>query len=193
MSEDLYEMYKKKISEMLAMVEKALQTKTGSTNSFLIEYVDQWRKFTFFTNTIRIFFHYLEKCYMKNQGDQSLTKTALTMYRDKIFQKHLGRLRSAILVEIKKDREGEMVDHGLVKKAIMQFIYVGYEQKVNIAKVKESNEFDWIGERSLRVYDEEFEAPLKAATAVFFRENSLQWRRTMTCHEYVTKVHKHFR
>ena len=53
MSEDLYEMYKKKISEMLAMVEKALQTKTGSTNSFLIEYVDQWRKFTLFTNAIR--------------------------------------------------------------------------------------------------------------------------------------------
>ena len=44
------------------------------------------------------------------------------MYRNKIFQKYLGRLRSAILVEIKKDREGEMVDHGLVKKAIMQFI-----------------------------------------------------------------------
>ena len=186
-------MYKKKISEMVSMVEKALQTKTGSSNSFLIEYVDQWRKFTIFTNTIRKVMQYLERFYLKSRGDQSLTERALAMYRDKIFHKNLGRLRSAILVEIKKDREGEMVDHGLVKKAIMQFIYVGYEQKVNIAKVKESNEFDWIGERSLRVYDEEFEAPLKAATAVFFRENSLQWRRTMTCHEYVTKVHKHFR
>ena len=58
--------------------------------------------------------------------------------------------------------------------------------------MKNSNEFDWIGERSLHVYNKEFEAPLKAATSVFFRENSLQWRRTMTCHEYVTKVHKHF-
>ena len=127
MSEDLYEMYKKKISEMLAMVEKALQTKTGSTNSFLIEYVEQWRKFTLFTNAIRKVMQYLDRFHLKNQGDQSLTETALAMYRDKIFQKHLDRLRSAILVEIKKDREGEMVDHGLVKKAIMQFIYVGYE------------------------------------------------------------------
>lgn len=75
----------------------------------------------------------------------------------------------------------------------MQFIYVGYEQKVNIAKMKDSNEFDWIGERSLRVYDDEFEAPLKAATTEFFKVNSLEWRRTMTCYEYVTKVHKHFR
>ena len=55
----------------------------------------------------------------------------------------------------------------------MQFIYVGYEEgEVNIAKVKDSNEFDWIGERSLRVYDKEFEAPLKDASSVFFRENS---------------------
>ena len=185
-------MYKKKISEMVSMVEKALQTKTGSSNSFLIEYVDQWRKFTIFTNTIRKVMQYLERFYLKSRGDQSLTERALAMYRDKIFHKNLGRLRSAILVEIKKDREGEMVDHGLVKKAIMQFIYVGYEQKINIVKVKDSNEFDWIGERSLHVYNKEFEAPLKAATSVFFRENSLQWRHTMTCHEYLTKVHKHF-
>lgn len=40
MSEDLYEMYKKKISEMLAMVEKALQMKQGNSNAFLIEYVN---------------------------------------------------------------------------------------------------------------------------------------------------------
>jgi cullin 1 len=147
-------MYKKKISEMVSMVEKALQTKTGSSNSFLIEYVDQWRKFTIFTNTIRKVMQYLERFYLKSRGDQSLTERALAMYRDKIFHKNLGRLRSAILVEIKKDREGEMVDHGLVKKAIMQFIYVGFKQKVNIAKVKESNELDWIGEQSLHVYDE---------------------------------------
>ena len=95
------------------------------------------------------------------------------MYRDKIFGKSLHKLRDAILIEIKKDREGEMVDQGLIKKAIMQFIYVGYEQKVNIQKMKDSNEFDWIGERSLRVYDDEFEAPLKAATSEFFKQNSL--------------------
>ena len=87
--------------------------------------MDQWRKFTLFTDAIRKVFQYLERLYLKY--DESLTETALAMYRDKIFQKHLDRLRSAILVEIKKDREGEMVDHGLVKKAIMQFIYVGYE------------------------------------------------------------------
>ena len=65
LAEDLYEMYKKKIFEMLAMVEKALQTKTGSTNSFLIEYVDQWRKFTFFTYAIRKVFKYLDRFYLK--------------------------------------------------------------------------------------------------------------------------------
>jgi hypothetical protein len=129
---------------------------------------------------------------MKNQGGNTLAERALALYRDKIFKKHIDRLRSAILAEIEKDREGEMVDHDLVKKAIMQFIYVGFEQKVNIAKAKDRNEFLWTGEQNLHVYNKEFEAPLKAATSVFFRENSLQWRRTMTCHEYVTKVHKHF-
>ena len=166
-------MYKKKINEMLVMVEKALALKSGNTNAFLVEYVDQWRKFTLFTNAIRKVMQYLDRFHLKNQGDQSLTETALSMYRDKIFGRNLHKLRDAILIEIKKDREGEMVDQGLVKKAIMQFIYVGYEQKVNIQKMKDSNEFDWIGERSLRVYDDEFEAPLKAATSEFFKQNSL--------------------
>ena len=133
----------------------------------------QWRNFTLFTKAIRSVFQYLDRFHLLNQGKPSLFKTALAIYKKEIFQKHLDRLRSAILAEIKKDREGEIVDRDLVKKAIMQFIYVGYEEgEVNIAKVKDSNEFDWIGERSLRVYDEEFEAPLKDATSEFFRENS---------------------
>ena len=40
MSEDLYEMYKKKINEMLTMVEKALALKASNSNAFLVEYVD---------------------------------------------------------------------------------------------------------------------------------------------------------
>jgi hypothetical protein len=110
MSEDLYEMYKKKIAEMLARVEKALQQKAGNANAFLVEYVDQWRKFTLFTNAIRKVMQYLDRFHLKNQGDQSLTETALSMYREKIFSKNLKTLRDSILIEIKKDREGEIVD-----------------------------------------------------------------------------------
>ena len=105
--------------------------------------------------------------------------TALVMYRKHIFQEHLDRLWSAIFDEIKKDREGEIVDHSLVKKAIMQFIYVDlhektgdHPQKVVIEKVKDSNvltEFEWTGARSLSVYDEKFEAPLMDMASDFFR------------------------
>lgn len=53
---------------------------------------------------------YLDRFHLKNQGDQSLTETALSMYREKIFGRYLKTLRESILVEIRKDREGEIVD-----------------------------------------------------------------------------------
>lgn len=62
-------------------------------------------------------------------------------------------MRRATLVEIKKDREGQLIDKDLIKSAVQQFIYMGYEHKVLIAKKGGATELDWLAERNLMVYD----------------------------------------
>ena len=95
---------------------------------------------------------YLDRFHLKNQGDMSLTETVLNHFKDQIYSKKLVKLRGSILAEIRKDRQGEDVDLSLVKKAIDQFIFMGYEGKVEI-KRKEATTHDWLGEKNLMDYD----------------------------------------
>lgn len=84
-----------------------------------------------------------------------------------------------------------MVDYVLIKNSVQQFIYMGYEEKVVIAKRGGAQELTWTGDRNLMVYDKEFEAHLKKATEEFYSSSSDQWRASLTCFEYVHKVSKH--
>jgi len=76
--------------------------------------------------------------------------------------------------EIQKDREDEFVNKDLIKDAIWQFIYMGFEKKATIKKM-EGGEFTWLGEKNLILYDQEFEAHLKNATTEFYRKKAEVW------------------
>ena len=52
--------------------------------------------------------------------------------------------------EIQKDREDEFVNKDLIKDAIWQFIYMGFEKKATIKKM-EGGEFTWLGEKNFHV------------------------------------------
>ena len=97
-------------------------------------------------------------------------------------------LRSSTLNEIRKDREGEMIEKSVVKRSIQQFIYMGYEHKVLINKRGGAADLDWVGDRNLMVYDKEFETQLREATTDWYAKTTAAWRTNMTCHEYVLKV-----
>jgi len=58
---------------------------------------------------------------------------------------------------------------------------------------KIDNEINWVGERSLILYDQEFERPLKEATQAFYAQKAEQWADEVSCHEYVLKVAHHLK
>lgn len=157
LSEDLYQLYKKKVDEMLANCDQFIQAKVGDSKEYLTEYIAQWRNYTLFIHSLNKIMQYLDRFHLKNQGDQSLTETALNMFRDRIFKRKLAELRKCVLTEIKADREGEIVDFSLIKKSIDQFIYMGYVSKVIICKRGATSVHEWVGERNLMVYDRDFE------------------------------------
>jgi len=63
-------------------------------------------------------FEYLDRYYLKNENKKNLTEFSLQLWKDKIFMSRMTDLRVAILTEITKDRENEIVDKELIKEAV---------------------------------------------------------------------------
>ena len=74
--------------------------------------------------------------------------------------KEIHELRRSILNEIEKDRLDEMVEKDVIKGGVHQFLYMGFMKNIGIQKL-EGGSYIWKGERSLGVYDKEFEKHLK--------------------------------
>ena len=152
----LYELFSAKISDYLKIVKAELAKWKDNSKEFLREYTKQWKKYTIYARSLVNVFRYLDTYYLKGQGGQSVTNAALGMFRDQIFMPNLEFLRYAILEEIRKDRDQEIVEIDLIKTAINHFVVIDYKrpskdgegQNVMILLVK-GQEFEWRGTKSL--------------------------------------------
>lgn len=63
---------------------------------------------------------------MKNTSLASLATTALQLFHDNCFTQVRERVCQAILNQIKRDRDNEMVDLGLIKSSIYTFVEMGF-------------------------------------------------------------------
>lgn len=66
LSEDLYQMYKDKISNMLRRMDKAIMEKSSDSKEFLIEYIRQWKHYTLFVYSLNKVMQYLDRFHLKN-------------------------------------------------------------------------------------------------------------------------------
>ena len=82
---------------------------------------------------------------MKNTSLASLATTALQLFRDNCYIKVRDRVRDAILNQIRRDRDSEMVDLGLVKASIYTFVEMGF---ISGDIVKQDDEFIWKGDKN---------------------------------------------
>ena len=82
---------------------------------------------------------------MKNTSLASLATTALQLFRDNCYIKVRDRVRDAILNQIRRDRDQEMVDLGLVKASIYTFVEMGF---ISGDIVKQDDEFVWRGDKN---------------------------------------------
>ena len=166
----------------------------GQSQEFLKEYCEQWKKFAIFTFCMKKIFEYLDRYHLKNAGALSLTDTALEYIRKNIFTSRITQLRRCILDEIEKDRQNEIIDKDLLKEAVLQYIYMGFEKRTVIKREEGSSQpIRWTGEKNLMKYDVEFEAYLLKATTEFYRKQSDVWSSTMSASEYIQKISFHLK
>ena len=65
---------------------------------------------------------------------------------------------------------------------------MGLESKLAIKKFEGQNNFTWIGEKNLSLYDNKFEKILLDNTKEFFAKKSKIWLSTLSCYEYILKI-----
>ena len=113
---------------ILTNVAPKIEEKASDSKEFLSEYVAQWKNFSLFLFSMKKLMVYLDRYHLKTANQQSLTETSLIIFRKEIYTKKLVQLRRAILAEIQKDRDNELVDKDLIKEAIQQFLYMGFDK-----------------------------------------------------------------
>jgi cullin 1 len=70
------------------------------------------------------FFQYLDRFYVEINSLTPLTDQGYKIFKGVVFQPLIGPITSAILENIRKEREGELVDTDLLKKVIDIYLFL---------------------------------------------------------------------
>jgi len=119
--------------------------KDKNEENLLKDYIKEWKDYTILVHFMRKMFSYLDRYYLRNNNTVSLATSALHLFRDQCFNTVIDRLRTAILNQITKDRNNEIVDLDLVKRAIYTFVEMGF---ISADIVKQDDDFIWKGDKN---------------------------------------------
>ena len=131
-------------------------TKGKQGEQMLEAFVKCWQNFSMFSKLMEKMFDYLNRYYLKNQCLPQLGEKCMSYYKDIYYDRQKNELRTAVLLQITKDRKGQVINRETVKKALQCYVDMGLVQP---RPMKSGNEFVWQGDKNLTVYDQEFEEP----------------------------------
>ena len=118
-SQQLFNHYIQKMKAYITeIIIPQIDSKSGDSKEFLTEYVKQWENFSLYLFCMKRLVVYLDRYHLKTANQQSLTETALNLWRTDVYKKKLSTLRRSILAEIKKDRQNDMVEKELIKSSV---------------------------------------------------------------------------
>ena len=161
---ELHEYFKAKLTAHIKNV--VLVVLENKEEDILLKYyINAWKDYTILVHFIRKMLSYLDRYYLKNNNTVTLATTALHLFRDQCFNQVHERVRGAILNQMTRDRNNEMVDLVLVKRAIYTFVEMGF---ISADIVKQDDEFVWKGDKNNDVvYVQKFQNQLIAKVSIF--------------------------
>ena len=87
-------------------------------NDLLSTMCQVWENFTIYAKMMDRCFDYLNRYYLSNSSMPPIGANCLQMFKQLVFQKYKKPVCEAILKQITKDREGEVINRETVKKTI---------------------------------------------------------------------------
>ncbi|KAI1794850.1 Cullin-domain-containing protein [Ganoderma leucocontextum] len=170
---------------------KTLRTASDSSQdeALLRYYAQEWDRYTTGANYINRLFTYLNRHWVKRERDEGrkgvypVYTLALVQWKSNFFlhvQSKHQKLAGAILRLIERQRNGETIDQGLVKKVVDSFVSLGLDES-DINKV------------SYEVYREHLETPFLDATEKYYRQESKAFLSENSVADYLKKAEERLR
>ncbi|TKY85055.1 hypothetical protein EX895_006135 [Sporisorium graminicola] len=163
------------------------QVRTGSDGlseePLLRYYATEWDRYTTGANFVHRLFAYLNRHWVKREKDEgrkyvyTVYILALVQWKEHMFRyvQQKGRLVQALLKQIEKQRNGEVIEASLVKKVVDSLVSLGLDE----ADTNRQN---------LDVYRQEFEKPFIEATEVYYIAESDAFVSQNTATDYMKKA-----
>ncbi|KAL4250768.1 cullin family protein [Abortiporus biennis] len=164
-------------------------TDTLQDEALLTYYAQEWDRYTTGANYINRLFTYLNRHWVKRERDEGrkgvypVYTLALVQWRQNFFthiQNKNQKLAGAILRLIERQRNGETIDQGLVKKVVDSLVSLGLDES-DILKV------------SHEVYKEHFEQPFLDATEKYYRKESETFLAENSIPDYLKRAEERLR
>ncbi|PFH53934.1 hypothetical protein AMATHDRAFT_53605 [Amanita thiersii Skay4041] len=152
--------------------------------ALLTFYAKEWTRYTTGANYINRLFTYLNRHWVKRERDEGrkgvypVYTLALVQWRTWLFEKihsDQSKLANAMLRLIEKQRNGENIDQGLIKKVVESFVSLGIDDN-------DPNK------PCLDVYKERFETPFIKATEAYYRHESEHFLSDHNISDYLSKA-----
>ncbi|KIO06053.1 hypothetical protein M404DRAFT_139457 [Pisolithus tinctorius Marx 270] len=170
---------------------KSLREQSDSLldEALLRYYAREWDRYTTGANYVNRLFTYLNRHWVKRERDEGrkgvypVYTLALVQWRTNFFlhvQNRNGKLAGAILRLIERQRNGETIDQGLVKKVVDSFVSLGLDDTD-------------INKTSLDVYKEHLEIPFLEATEKYYEQESEAFLAENSVSDYLKKAEERLR
>ncbi|KAL1716976.1 Cullin [Schizophyllum commune] len=161
-----------------------LKFDTLQDEELLRYYAQEWDRYTTGANYLNRLFTYLNRYWVKRERDEGkktvyqVYTLALAQWKSGVFlhiQGQDSKLAGALLRMIERQRNGDVVDQGLIKKVVDSFVSLGLD---NSDPNKEC----------LDVYKEHFETPFLDATDKYYRQESEAFLAQNSVSDYLKKA-----
>ncbi|GLC32977.1 Cullin-3A [Pleodorina starrii] len=142
-----------------------IEGKEGSP--FLKELKKRWDEHNKSTQMIRDILMYMDRTFVVQQQKTPVFTLGLELWRDVVVRnsKISERLLSILMQLITKERQGEVIERGLIKSVTQMLVELGHS-----------------------VYVEDFEKPFLASAAEFYRTEAHAFITTSDCPDYLRKA-----
>ncbi|KAG2493302.1 hypothetical protein HYH03_008438 [Edaphochlamys debaryana] len=161
----LYDGLIRTLTAHLTAIASKIEGKEGAP--FLRELKKRWDEHNKSTQMIRDILMYMDRTFVVQQQKTPVFALGLELWRENVVRNRqiAERLLSILMSLILKERQGEMIERGLIKSVTQMLVDLGHP-----------------------VYVEDFEKPFLAAAAEFYKKEAADFISSSDCPDYLRKA-----
>ncbi|KAJ3211024.1 hypothetical protein HDU67_004826 [Dinochytrium kinnereticum] len=179
MGADLYSNLKEHLRKHLTLLlSKADDSVDGS---LLHYYTREWQRYVLASTMVHHIFRYLNRHWVKREMDEGhrnvydVNTLCLVSWKDYFFLTVHNNVMGAVLKLIQKQRDGETIEHSLIKSVVDSFVALGLDEN-DCTKP------------TLDIYKQYFETPFIAATEAYYKTESELFISNNSITDYMKKA-----